>query len=104
MFPSFLLDAVVEKAFEPKEYAKTIIISESTQQEWKCFNDIIYQESRWDPTVENGPFYGLGQMYDGKKYLEGKPALQVDKAIEYIDNKYESNCSALAHHEKYGWY
>jgi len=43
-------------------------------------------------------------MYDGKKYLEGKPALQVDKAIEYIGIKYGTNCAALAHHEKYGWY
>ncbi len=67
-----LLDVAVEQMLDAtalKEYAKAEIVSESTLKEWKCFNDIIYRESRWDPTAENGPFYGLDRCMRVKNIL-----------------------------------
>lgn len=105
-----LVGAVVEVISEPtklslRQEAKVISrTSGFSRQEWECFEEIIYRESRWDPRAENGSHYGLGQMKNGKHYLKGKPKKQIRKAITYIKSKYGTACVALAHHDRKGWY
>lgn len=105
-----LVGAVVEVAKEPQDLTlreKAKIISRSAGlrgSEWKCLYEIIDRESSWDPAAENGKHYGLGQIVDGKIYLEGKPEKQVAKTIEYIENRYGTPCKALEFHNRKGWY
>ena len=87
-----------------KDYAHYYVKEAFNGKEWKCFNAIIYRESRWDDTAENGKHYGLGQLYGSKRYLKGDPRLQVRKTLDYITNRYETPCRAYAHHLANGWY
>lgn len=89
---------------EFRQYAKQYVVQEFDLNEWKCFNKIIYRESRWRHNAENGSHYGLGQIRNSKKYLEGKPRLQVRKTLEYIENRYKTPCRAYKHHLRRNWY
>lgn len=105
-----LVGAVVEIVAEPKELTvreSARVVSRSAgydRAEWKCFEEIIWRESRWDPAAENGKHYGLGQMADAKYYLEGKPKKQIKKIIEYIEHRYKTACNALRFHDRNGWF
>lgn len=97
LFPNTSLDV--------KDFARIQVIDKwESRAEWKCFNSLIYIESRWIPNLTNGRYYGLGQQLDGKRYLEGKPRKQIMKAIDYIGGRYGTPCKALGHHLSRGWY
>lgn len=97
LFPNTSLDI--------KDYARLEVMDRyQSKSEWKCFKQIIYIESRWIPNLENGRYYGLGQQYDGKRYLEGKPRKQIRAALKYIEGRYGTPCKALGHHLERGWY
>ena len=87
-----------------KEYAHQYVVQEFNVKQWKCFNAIIYRESRWQPNAENGSHYGLGQLDNSKKHHKGKPRLQVRKTLDYIKNRYGTPCVAYRHHLERGWY
>lgn len=87
-----------------KEYARYYVRESFNGSEWKCFNAIIYRESRWQHDAENGNYYGLGQLSGSKQWHKGKPRLQVRKTLDYITNRYETPCRAYAHHLENGWY
>lgn len=89
---------------EPKEYARQYVKNTHNVKQWKCYQAIIYRESRWQPTAENGKYYGLGQLYGTKERHKGKPRLQVRKALEYMINRYGTPCNAYSFHLKNGWY
>ncbi len=68
-----------------------------------CFNELIYRESRWNPRAFNGNHYGLAQgLY--QPLLTMDPYAQVDWAIAYMNRRYKSECKALEHSDRYGWY
>lgn len=75
-----------------------------TYREWLALAEIVYRESRWNPTADNqhSSAWGLFQML---KMKPGTPLeRQTTKAIEYIKSRYGSPIAALRHHDKYGWY
>ena len=89
---------------ETKDYAKYYVQESFSAREWKCFNKIVYRESRWIDTAENGDYYGLGQLYRVKNRHKGKPRLQVRAALRYMVNRYETPCHAYQFHIENGWY
>jgi hypothetical protein len=106
-----LVGALVEVTQKPREEVdirdRAKVVSRSagfTRTEWKCLDELIWRESRWDPKAENGSHYGLGQMKHGKPYLKGKPVVQIKKTIKYIKHRYGTPCKALSHHDVKNWY
>lgn len=91
-----------------KQTAKQIVENHWNNQQWQCFRQIVWIESRWIPTSYNKETtaYGLGQLIGSRKYLAGKPVKQIHKTIEYISHRYPDGlaCGALAHHQRWGWY
>jgi hypothetical protein len=71
--------------------------------EFQCFNKIITKESRWSYKARNGSHYGLGQMRS-EYYRDLDPFRQIDHTIKYITNRYQTNCNALAFHNRKGYY
>lgn len=75
-----------------------------TYKEWLALAEIVYRESRWNPTADNkhSSAWGLFQML---KMKPGTPLeRQTTKAIAYIKERYGSPIAALRHHDKHGWY
>ena len=103
-------EATVEKPTitELKTYAKGYITGRvglrEADRQWGCFHKIIYRESRWLHTAENGKYYGLGQMANSKRYHRGKPYHQVRAAYAYMVHRYESPCGAWKFWSHHHWY
>ena len=83
-----------------KLYAHSRILD---YKEFQCFNKIITKESRWSYTARNGSHYGLGQMRS-EYYRDLDPFRQIDHSLRYITKRYNSNCNALAFHNRKGYY
>ena len=83
-----------------KLYAHSRILD---YKEFQCFNKIITKESRWSYTARNGSHYGLGQMRS-EYYRDLDPFRQIDHTLRYITKRYNSNCNALAFHNRRGYY
>ena len=81
-------------------YAHSRIVN---YKEFKCFDKIIYRESRYNYLARNGSHFGLGQMRS--KYYQSKdPFTQIDLTIKYSVKRYNTLCNALAFHDKHGYY
>jgi hypothetical protein len=72
--------------------------------QFACFDKIIYRESRWKHTAQNGRYYGLGQMANSKARHSGKPYLQVRAAYKYMVHRYDSPCGAWSFWKRNHWY
>lgn len=81
-------------------YAHSRIVDWS---EFKCFERIIYKESRWNYLARKGSHYGLGQMRS-KHYQSRDPFTQIDLTIAYSLKRYKSLCNALTFHLKHGYF
>jgi len=64
------------------------------------------RESNFHPRARNHSYYGLFQlnsrMVDGRPWYD--PAWNTARAIRYIQGRYGSPTSALAHSYSHGWY
>lgn len=74
-------------------------------------NYIVYHESTWNPTAENGQYFGIGQLsiavrdeYLGKDANTTDPLLQLYAMREYIRARYGTENAAVAHEKEYNWY
>ena len=80
-----------------------------TDKQYKCHNEIIYRESRWQIDAVNGSHYGYYQMRN--KYIKGKDYdYQFWMYWYYVAKRYgitqldEPNyCNALHHLKTRGW-
>lgn len=72
--------------------------------QFACFDKIIYRESRWKHTAQNGRYYGLGQLANSKARHRGKPYKQVRDAYAYMVHRYDSPCGAWNFWSRNGWY
>jgi hypothetical protein len=81
-------------------YAHSRIIS---WEQFKCFDRIIYLESRWNYKSRNGSHYGLGQMRS-TYYRDLDPFRMIDASLVYVTKRYQTPCNALAFHLKKGYY
>ena len=85
--------------------------------EFKCFDELMHRESSWrtrkDPQFADNPkssAYGIPQALPGHKMKSAgtdwrtNPVTQIRWAISYIEERYETPCKALKHHDRKGWY
>lgn len=73
-------------------------------EQFECYNELIFRESRWNPKSQNGSHYGLGQMRNEKvKKLGWRD--QIRWHIRYLNHRYDgSPCKALKHLLERGWH
>ena len=74
-------------------------------KEWKCLDELVNRESRWDMRADNpkSSAFGLFQVLKTKEDSTLKD--QVEAGIRYIDSRYDgSSCEALSHHNRRNWY
>jgi len=72
-------------------------------EQYLCFDKLIQRESHYNDKAVNGDHYGLVQG-KSKSLILMSGYQQIDWAITYIHNRYKSECNALKHSSKYGWY
>ena len=88
---------------------KTLAAKQLTDKQYKCHNEIIYRESRFNIDAVNGSHYGYYQMRS--KSMQGKPYdYQFYVYWYYVYSRYgyteydEPNyCLALKHLKSKGW-
>ena len=88
---------------------KSLANYQLTDKQYKCHNDIIYRESRWQIDAINGSHIGYYQMRN--KHIKGKPYdYQFWMYWYYVAKRYgvtqydEPNyCNALSHLKRKGW-
>jgi hypothetical protein len=75
-----------------------------SKREWKALLTLWNRESRWDYKADNphSTAYGIPQILDLPKNLSISE--QVDAGLKYIQSRYKTPTSALAHHHRKGWY
>lgn len=75
------------------------------EEEWKCLDELIYRESRWDNMADNprSSAYGLFQILKTPEDLTISE--QVERGLDYLESRYDgSACKSLRHHDRKGWY
>ena len=93
----------------PTKELKLLANYQLTDVQYKCHNEIIYRESRWQIDAVNGSHYGYYQMRN--KHIKGKPYdYQFYMYWHYVAKRYgitqydEPNyCKALHHLKTKGW-
>ena len=90
-------------------YVKDLANYQLTDAQYKCHNEIIYRESRWDVRAVNGSHYGL---YQGRsKSLKNASSVkQYWWYWHYVAHRYgwtvydePDYCKALHHLKTKGW-
>lgn len=90
-------------------YVKDLANYQLTDAQYKCHNEIIYRESRWDIRAINGSHYGL---YQGRsKSLKNASSVkQYWWYWHYVAHRYgwtvydePDYCNALHHLKTKGW-
>lgn len=99
----------LEASIVPTKSVKELANYQLTDKQYKCHNEIVYRESRWNINAINGSHYGL---YQGRsKSLKNKPGdYQFWWYWYYVQNRYGSTkydepnyCLALHHLKTKGW-
>jgi len=93
----------------PTKELKSLANYQLTNAQYKCHNEIIYRESRWQINAVNGSHYGYYQMRS--KHIKGKAYdYQFWMYWYYVAHRYgvtkydEPNyCKALHHLKTRGW-
>ena len=99
----------VEAQILPTKELKSLANYQLTDAQYKCHNEIIYRESRWQIDAVNGSHYGYYQMKN--KHIKGKAYdYQFWMYWYYVAKRYgvtqydEPNyCNALHHLKTRGW-
>ena len=99
----------VEATNQAIRYVKDLANYQLTDVQYKCHNEIIYRESRWDIRAINGSHYGL---YQGRsKSLKNASSVkQYWWYWHYVAHRYgwtvydePDYCKALHHLKTKGW-
>ena len=87
---------------------KVLANKQLTDKQYKCHNEIIYRESRWNIDAVNGSHYGYYQIRS--KSIQGKPYdYQFYIYWYYVSKRYGLDyeipdyCAALHHLKTKGW-
>jgi hypothetical protein len=81
-----------------------------SKRQWKCLDEIIYRESRWQHQADNPHSSAFGLFQQLKLDPTTGVRKQTERGLRYITHRYGSDqdpigaCSALAFHDKNGWY
>ena len=87
---------------------KVLANKQLTDKQYKCHNEIVYRESRFDINAKNGSHYGYYQIRS--KSIQGKPYdyqfyiywYYVSKRYG-LDHEIPDYCKALHHLKTKGW-
>ena len=107
--PSLEIPEPVQKQETIQDYAKNRVSEVWYKKQFQYFDKIITAESGWSHTADNptSTAYGIGQLLASNRlhYNCGQTAKsQVDCAIEYIKDRYETPQAAYEFRVKNGWY
>jgi hypothetical protein len=98
----------VQASIVPKQNIKALANKQLTDKQYKCHNEIIYRESRWNIDAVNGSHYGYYQIRS--KSIQGKPYdYQFYIYWYYVSKRYGLDyeipdyCAALHHLKTKGW-
>jgi len=98
----------VEASIVPTKSLKVLADKQLTDKQYKCHNEIVYRESRWDINAVNGSHYGYYQMRS--ESMKGKPYdYQFYIYWYYVSKRYGLDyeipdyCKALHHLKSKGW-
>ena len=80
--------------------------------EFRCYNNIIMNESVWDVHADNptSSAYGIPQALPGSKMASAgsdwrdNPATQIKWGLGYVEDRYGTPCSAWSFKSAHGWY
>lgn len=74
--------------------------------QFECANQLAYRESGWRYWAVNKRSGARGIFQSMSSYAKHwDPFMQIDKAIIYIDSRYDGSwCAALTHLEEQGWH
>jgi hypothetical protein len=91
----------------------TKLLWHTTEQEWKCLDQLNRKESQWNWLIRNshGGAYGIAQAKPASKYAviskdwKTNPMTQVIWQKKYIESRYQGHpCYAWKHEKKRKWY
>lgn len=75
-----------------------------TGREWKCLDEIIHAESRWNPKADNPTSTAYGLFQQLKLNRKAGVEKQTRLGLRYITSRYGSPCKARAFQLRNGWY
>ena len=91
-----------------KDYAASQFRSAA---QFDCLDLLWEAESDWHPTAQNptSTAYGIAQFIDATWATTGiaktsDPYLQIDAGLIYIDERYDTACTAWEFHQANNWY
>ena len=98
-----------EASIDANKALKSLADYQLTNKQYKCHNEIVYRESRWQIDAINGSHIGYYQMRN--KHIKGKPydyqfwMFWHYTAKRYGITKYDEPdyCKALHHLKTKGW-
>ena len=91
-----------------KDYAASQFRSSA---QFECLDQLWEAESNWTPTAQNptSSAYGIAQFINATWATTGiaktsDPYLQIDAGLIYIDERYDTACTAWEFHQANNWY
>ncbi|MEI8410292.1 MULTISPECIES: hypothetical protein [unclassified Kribbella] len=97
----------------PKEVAMNLLPDHGWgESQFSCLEKLWNKESRWRVDADNptSSAYGIPQALPGNRMAaygsdwRTNPVTQIKWGLDYIENRYNTPCSAWAHSQAKGWY
>jgi len=97
----------------PKEVAMNLLPDHGWgEAQFSCLEKLWNKESRWRVDADNpsSSAYGIPQALPGNRMAaygsdwRTNPVTQIKWGLDYIEDRYNSPCSAWAHSQAKGWY
>ncbi|MFG1817128.1 hypothetical protein ACGFIF_25450 [Kribbella sp. NPDC049174] len=97
----------------PKEVARNLLPDHGWgDAQFTCLEKLWNKESRWQVDADNpsSSAYGIPQALPGNRMAaygsdwRTNPVTQIKWGLDYIEDRYNSPCSAWAHSQAKGWY
>ncbi|TCO34479.1 hypothetical protein EV652_102545 [Kribbella steppae] len=97
----------------PKEVAMNLLPDHGWGEgQFSCLEKLWNKESRWRVDADNpsSSAYGIPQALPGNRMAaygsdwRTNPVTQIKWGLDYIEDRYNSPCSAWAHSQAKGWY
>lgn len=89
--------------YKTNHYRQWAFIKLNNVDQFNCLDVLWFKESRWQPNAKNGSHHGIPQ--GRSEYLAKVDGFkQIEWGLKYIENRYQTPCLALVHHNAKGWY
>jgi hypothetical protein len=89
--------------YKTNHYRQWAFIKLNNVDQFNCLDVLWFKESRWRPDAKNGSHHGIPQ--GRSEYLAKVDGFkQIEWGLKYIENRYQTPCLALVHHNAKGWY